>query len=229
MVSSQHAPPEDFVNLGTDSEANEAVYDSWANRYEEDIRNWGYTLPEKAATLLHDHLRGSTERDLAILDAGAGDGLSGVALREAGFGKSHCRIVGSDISRAMLERAENRENCPYDATMVIDLNRSMKGLVEDESFDAVHCIGTLTYVRPDSGVLREFVRVTKPGGFVCYSNRTDKAGLWTEEEAELPWTLVAKEGPMPYLPGNPDYADKVQVYLYLYRVLEEKVQTTHLP
>jgi len=119
----------------------------------------------------------------------------------------------------MLKIAEERK-C-YDKVEVVDLQKPLS--YERNTFDAVLCIGTLTYLDPKAETLREFVRVTKPGGFVCYSNRTDKLGAFIDEErrleAEGKWKEVAKVGPIPYLPNNPDYADKVMVVMYIYRLL----------
>ena len=37
------------VGLGADPEANKALYDKWGDSYTEDVRNWGYNMPEKMA------------------------------------------------------------------------------------------------------------------------------------------------------------------------------------
>lgn len=39
--------------------------------------------------------------------------------------------------------------------------------LDADRFDAVICVGTLTYV--ESACLREFARIVKPGGLVCFS------------------------------------------------------------
>mmetsp|Transcript_12677 Transcript_12677/g.25673 ORF Transcript_12677/g.25673 Transcript_12677/m.25673 type:complete len:210 (-) Transcript_12677:171-800(-) len=206
-----------IVGLGTNSKENENVYDQWAGAYAEDVTSWGYHLPESAAKLVFQYstTNSSDNKRLTILDAGAGDGLTGVALRQVGF--VDAEITGADISQEMLKKANERK-C-YNQTQVLDLNQPLETIPSD-SLDIVHCIGTLTYVAPDAGALQEFIRITKPGGLVCYSNRTDKLDLWKDVEASLSekWNLVEKVGPISYLPGNPEYADKVQVVIFLYRV-----------
>ena len=214
-----------IVGLGTNSKDNANVYDHWADAYAEDVTSWGYHLPEQAGKLVFQHYDATVtntttpisdkQQQVTILDAGAGDGLTGVALRQVGF--ANAEITGADISPEMLKKADERK-C-YNSTQVLDLNQPLKSIPSD-SLDIVHCIGTLTYVAPRVGALQEFIRVTKPGGLVCYSNRTDKLDLWKDVEASLgeKWTLVEKVGPIPYLPGNPEYADKVQVVIFLYRV-----------
>ena len=211
-----------IVGLGTNSKDNENIYNQWAGAYEKDVKSWGYTLPEQAAKLVFQHTTTPTptpsenDKNVTILDAGAGDGLTGLALREVGF--VDAEIIGSDISQEMLNKADKRK-C-YNKTLVMDLNRPLQSFPSD-SLDIVQCIGTLTYVSPEAGALQEFIRITKPGGLICYSNRTDKLDLWKDVEASLSekLNLMEKVGPIPYLPGNPEYADKVQVVIFLYRVI----------
>ena len=173
-------------------------------------------IPSVAAALIRRHTPSLCERELFILDAGAGDGLTGLSLRKAGFANSD--ITGIDLSRDMLKKATNRK-C-YNRTQVSDLNLPLDSFPTD-TFDIVQCIGTLTYVSPEAGTLAEFVRITKSGGLVCYSNRTDKLEQWkeTEESLSSKWTLLEIVGPMPYLPHNPEFGERVQVVVYLFQVL----------
>lgn len=203
-----------LVGLGTESQANEHIYDDWAGNYEEDVARWGYTLPDDAAKLLSQHV--DDRQGLAILDTGAGDGLTGIALRKVGF--TEASITGSDISRNMLAKAATR-GC-YNETAVLDLNRPLDSIPSD-TYDVVQCLGTLTYVSPEAGTLSEFIRICKPTGFVCYSHRTDKLDLWKDTEASLAgkWKLVQEVGPIPYLPNHPEYGESVQVVIFLYQVL----------
>ena len=61
----------------------------------------------------------------------------------------------------------------------------------------------MTYVDPKSGILEEFARIVKVGGFVCYTNRTDKLEGWNEAEREAIkkglWLLEYEGEPIPYL------------------------------
>jgi len=82
---------------------------------------------------------------------------------------------------------------------------------ETDAFDAVTCVGVLTFGHAPASSLDEFVRVTKPGGHVTFTVRPDvreqggliekeaelrNAGLWklievTDEFASLPKGLLA--------------------------------------
>mmetsp|Transcript_19925 Transcript_19925/g.30220 ORF Transcript_19925/g.30220 Transcript_19925/m.30220 type:complete len:178 (+) Transcript_19925:129-662(+) len=148
-----------IANCDVTSTKNKDIYDAWATNYEKDVREWGYSLPEKVAEVLkgyiptlatkkndttittdnNDSNSNSNDDDdddstIRILDAGACNGLSGLALRNAvaatttssttttttTTGKSFkCHLSGNDISPAMLAIAKSR-NC-YDALRIVDL------------------------------------------------------------------------------------------------------------
>lgn len=76
-------------------------YDEWAASYDEEIAENGYATPRRCAEAL---IAAGAEPDWPILDVGCGTGLSGAALRLAGF----TRIDGVDPSPEMLKRAELR-------------------------------------------------------------------------------------------------------------------------
>ena len=223
-----HSQPS-IVNCDTTSSKNKSIYDAWAAKYENDIREWGYVLPEVVAKTLREQMQPLLDCNpqnghrLRILDAGAGDGLSGVALRTAGFDRASTHLAGNDISPGMLEIAEGRR-C-YDDTELVDLNECPLLPYATDEFDAVTCTGTMTYINPKSGILEEFVRITRPGGYICYTNRTDKLDDWRGAESELErngsWRKVAEPiGPIPYLPLNKEYGKDVEVVIFLYQVLE---------
>ena len=129
-----------IVNCDTSSTKNARIYDAWAQNYAQDIRDWGYTLPEVVAQELHQCVKAELHKNskIRVLDAGAGDGLSGVALREAGFDESSAYISGNDISSAMLDIAKERK-C-YDDVKLVDLNKAPLPYKTDE-FDVVTCTG----------------------------------------------------------------------------------------
>ena len=79
-------------------EATRALYDDWAASYDGELARASYAAPERVARALVAHAG-----DLAapLLDLGCGTGVSGVALRAAGF---TC-LDGVDFSPEMLTRA----------------------------------------------------------------------------------------------------------------------------
>jgi SAM-dependent methyltransferase len=193
-------------------------YDAFGTRYTPAVYKWGYAMPDQIATLVADHSSGD-KGSHHILDAGAGDGLVGAALRSAGF-LPPAYIAGADISGVLLEIARARSL--YDSRKEADLGRPLD-FYPSGTFDAVVCAGTLAYIPPSSGVLAEFVRVSRVGGLVSFNIRADHAEAWREAMAELEasgaWELVERLADLPYLPQHPAYRDRVLTHVYLYRVL----------
>ena len=74
----------------------------------------------------------------------------------------------------MLERARARGI--YRHLSTADLTRPLS--FDDASYDAVLCVGTLTAGHVGPAVIDEFVRVTKPGGYVV---ATVHSAVWESE------------------------------------------------
>lgn len=74
------------------------VYTDWAESYDADVGGKGYHTPGRIAAALAQHL---SDKSALILDFGCGTGLSGTALRAAGFDNLH----GTDITPAMVDLA----------------------------------------------------------------------------------------------------------------------------
>ena len=137
------------------------AYRCWAPEYDCDTcETMGYVGPMTAASLLNHYIENNEAR---VLDAGCGTGLVGEALRNMGYEN----VDGTDYSRNMLERAENK-SC-YRRVFQADMNQSLG--VPDNHYDASICVGTFTYAHVRPRAFDELVRVTKPEGFVCFTVR----------------------------------------------------------
>ncbi len=77
-------------------------YDGWADTYDAEIAANGYVTPRRCAEAL---AKFATDKSAPVLDVGCGTGLSGVALKAAGF----ANIDGCDLSPEMLQRAGKRK------------------------------------------------------------------------------------------------------------------------
>ena len=88
----------DHVYDARDAEETRALYDAWAASYEAEVGANGYVTPDRCAAAL---ARFTDDLAAPVLDFGCGTGLSGAALRKAGF---TC-IDGVDLSRDMLQQA----------------------------------------------------------------------------------------------------------------------------
>ncbi|MFT7595269.1 MAG: putative TPR repeat methyltransferase [Paracoccaceae bacterium] len=78
------------------------LYDDWAASYESELGENGYATPGRCAAALRAHLE---DPNAPILDFGCGTGLSGLALRLAGF----TTIDGLDLSADMLKQAKAKD------------------------------------------------------------------------------------------------------------------------
>ena len=84
-----------------DGDGTRRLYDDWAATYEDEITASGYATPQRCAAALAAFSRDKTQ---PILDFGCGTGLSGAALKLAGFEV----IDGIDLSEAMLDQARHK-------------------------------------------------------------------------------------------------------------------------
>lgn len=91
----------DRIYSVSDRDEMRAVYDDWADQYDEDLQSRNYLAPERVARALSMF---HTEPSIRILDFGCGSGLSGIALSNMGFAD----IDGADVSEGMLEIARHK-------------------------------------------------------------------------------------------------------------------------
>eukprot|EP01052_Picozoa_sp_SAG31_P028573 SAG31_NODE_2770_length_5116_cov_3.834164_6_plen_188_part_00 len=134
------------------------------------------------------------------------------------IGFAGANVSGIDIWQGGLDQAAKREY--YQSLTKVDLQAAPYPF-DDDTFDAVVSVGVLTYLRPDSACLSEFIRVTKPGGIICYSNRTDKLDLWAPVEKALEdsgqWALVGRSERLPYLPKNSEFNTETEIVISTWR------------
>ncbi len=111
--------------------ANETreLYDDWAASYEAEVAENGYATPGRCAEALAQFM---SDMSAPVLDFGCGTGLSGLALKLAGF----VTIDGVDLSADMLAQAEGKG--AYRALKQIDA-----GSPVDSGYEAIAAIGVI--------------------------------------------------------------------------------------
>jgi ubiquinone/menaquinone biosynthesis C-methylase UbiE len=135
---------------------------------------WGITkhlggreATEELAGLLH------IGKDSRVLIVGCGVGATACYLVK----KHGCRVEGIDISEGMVARAKQRAEkegvSEYAGFRVADAQELP---FEDNSFDAVFSESVLAFVPDRQKAVKEFARVTAPGGCAGYNEVT-----WLEE------------------------------------------------
>lgn len=139
-------------------EANRAIYEGWAERYDADNLSKGFRLPGLGAAYAARHIRPGPE---PVLDAGCGTGLVGESLSILGIGPLH----GLDLSPKMLAAAKTR--AIYAELMEHQLGTELP--IADNSCRAVTCFGSFGpgHAPPES--LTEFARIVRPGGHVIFN------------------------------------------------------------
>lgn len=196
-------------------------YDAWVGNYEADVLRWGYVLPHRIAEMLADALP-ADEFPSTVLDAGCGTGLVGRAVRDNRVLADRVRLVGVDASAQSVDVAGPLTigGTPvYAEVHQGDLLQALR--FADGRFDGVVCGGVLTYVPDTDAVLREFLRVTRAGGPIIFSQRTD---LWAERKCDAVMDAlradqcqIISSDPEPYLPQLEEYGDAIEVIFTLLR------------
>ena len=184
------------------------LYDSWAEDYERRVSSWGYITPAVVAWFLGRYV---TPEDGTVLDAGAGTGLMGLVLAPLGYRD----LIGIDVSRDMLEYA--REKGVYRDLRQMELGGRLD--LPSDAFAVVVAAGVFAAGHAPPESFEDLIRVTKPGGYVIFSVRTDvylEGGFKEKQEAlqrEERWRLVETSEPFAHLRFE-DPELKVQVFAY---------------
>lgn len=109
-----------------------------------------------------------------VLDLAAGTGV--VARAAARVAGANGRVIASDISSGMLEQA-TRAREPRAAVITPLVGSAERLDLPDASVDAVLCQQGLQFVPVPALVLRECLRVLRPGGVLAVS-------VWAEEDLQ---------------------------------------------
>ena len=194
------------------------LYDQWAPSYDRTLERWGYQVPARMAEIMREHAGASSSLGLsdAVLDAGCGTGLTGAALREAGF----AACTGTDISEDSLAHVQETKPGVYDRLLPCDLDTVLP--FEARVFGFVCCAGVLSYVENFDTCFREFLRVTRHSGLICFTHVHE---MWEQDarsvrsvasklEAEGAWQQLLSSGPEPYMPRNPVAAEAAKTVRY---------------
>lgn len=137
------------------------LFDNWAASYDTTLENTAGFPFEGYERVLAEVVSGAgVGAGANVLDVGTGTGA--LAARFALFG---CRVLGLDLSEAMLARA--RENVPTADFQQLDLLGDW-GELETRRFDAVVSAYVLHEFDPETKLelLTRFANLLKPGGRV---------------------------------------------------------------
>ena len=196
-----------WVYESTSNQELEERYDQWASEYDQDLDEvFAWNAPQNGA----DVLARLVPADAAVLDTGAGTGLAGRCLANAGF----TNMAAMDLSQGMLDEA--RKKNVYSSFHQMTLGDTLG--FETDQFDAVISIGVFTLGHAPVNSFDELVRVTKPGGYIVFSLRTDMVEDGFKEyfaglESASKWKLAEATEPFQPLPkGEPEVFHQIWAY-----------------
>ncbi len=132
----------------------EKTFDRFAASFDDQLAKLDYRAPEFVAEALALALP-APARALDIADLGCGTGLCGPLVRPWAR-----RLVGCDLSGAMLEKAAQRE--AYDELLKIELVQFLEARAG--AFDALVAADTLIYFGDLTQVAQAAGRALRPGG-----------------------------------------------------------------
>ena len=132
-----------------------------------DERHWWYRGRRRVLRAELDRL--GLPREARLLDAGCGSGRTLVELAHYG------RVTGLDASAVAVAAARRRGFPDVHLGAVEELP------FRDASFDAVTCLDVIEHTPDDVVVLRELLRVTRPGGAAIVTVPAHPA-LWSNHD-----------------------------------------------
>jgi arsenite methyltransferase len=162
-----------------------------------------------------------------VLDAGCGVGATACYLAK----RYGCRVVGVDLSEGMIARSNERAKRESVEDSVEFRVADVRNLPFDDAlFDAILCESVATFLEDKRQVASEFVRVTKPGGYVGLNEEIWLKTPPTEliEFAKRTWEIKAQvptaDGWVGLLEGAGLYDIVVQAYKFDARRESTQVQ-----
>ncbi|XP_055964218.1 methyltransferase-like protein 27 [Sorex fumeus] len=212
-------------------------YDQWAATYDQDVTTLQYRAPTLAVECLIEALKVPPSEAL-ILDVACGTGLVGAQLKARGY----VHLDGIDGSPGMLAQA--RAHCVYQNLQLCMVGQESLPSPEG-TYDAVLIVGALSEGQVPYSAIPELLHVTKPGGLLCLTTRTnpsnlsykismeamldmlEQAGAW-ERLVSMPvdqWELATSESEAVSGPsGSPDNPSFISGIIYLYRRSQQPIQ-----
>jgi len=167
------------------------AYDQFAPRYEALVRQAGYVLPQVMAghfRAVADALSVSTGE--SVIDAGCGNGLSGIALRDVGF----TQVYGLDVSPGLIAQIPPGLYRSFGGESVIEASLTDLPHGYWGQFDHVFSAGTIAHTATLD--LEGLVKLGRKGGLVAFSVRENRLGRYDEALGALRsrgiWTPVER-------------------------------------
>ncbi len=193
-------------------------YNNIAEKYHWFFSSWDDVMQrqmQELTPLLQKH------KVKTVLDCACGTGLQAIGLANAGF-----EVIGSDLSKGMLEAAEKNAGKAGISIKLIQADfKELRNRVEGE-FDAVICMGNsiphLMNKEDIAKALANIYKCVKPGGLAVFDTRNyDKMLL--EKQRFLPMRINAeKDGNIVSVLYVFDYLDNIIRFNIVYLIEDKK-------
>ncbi|WP_187430041.1 Trans-aconitate 2-methyltransferase [Roseobacter fucihabitans] len=185
----------DKVYAARDPDHTRSLYDDWSGSYDAEVAKNGYATPGRCAEALAKYSKDQTQ---PILDFGCGTGLSGLALKLAGFAE----IDGVDLSQEMLDHA--RAKRLYRHLQAIEADAPLP--FKQGTYPAIAAIGVIGAGAAPISLLDRLLHALGPGGMLVFSLNDHALEDRANEGRINEWTdccaahlLFCEHGP--HLPG----------------------------
>lgn len=222
MTSALNKVISELTPSSTENDAKE-TYDAWAATYEKDTDEHGYKGHVLCMEAFNKAMQSEgvflgANKNIKILDAGAGTGIIGEMLVKQGY----TNVDALDISQKMLDIAIKKN--VYKRFICAPLSDVRIGQIQTAEYDVTLCAGTIVYGQAKPVALDECIRHVRPGGLFIFSIRADsfdpkELGYSTKfEELEKlgKWSLVNREQRELY--SNPHEERYRNCYVITYKV-----------
>ena len=146
----------DKVYAARGEDETREIYDAWAESYEAEVAKNGYVTPGRCADAL---AKFTDDKTAPVLDFGCGTGLSGLALKLAGFRT----IDGVDLSAEMMAKARDK-NVYRTVTQVSGDAALTKG-----AYPSIAAIGVIGSGAAPISVLDTLMHALDRGGRLVFS------------------------------------------------------------
>lgn len=141
-----------------DAAQTRELYDDWSASYEAEVGENGYVTPNRCAEALAKYARDQMQ---PVLDFGCGTGLSGLALKLAGF----ATIDGFDLSEEMLAQAKAKRL--YRSLQLIEAGAPLP--FEKGTYPAIAAIGVIGAGAAPISLLNTLLKALDRDGLLVFS------------------------------------------------------------
>jgi len=137
----------------------DAFYSVWADTYENEVAAYGYVTPTRCAAAL---AKFAPDLSAPVLDMGCGTGISGLALRDAGF----TAIDGSDLNGEMLDKARSKKDL-YRTLWQVDLDDPFP--FEIGTYSHISAVGVIVTAHAPPETIDSVLAMLPPDGLFVFS------------------------------------------------------------